>query len=262
MIDFHQKTVWITGASSGIGKALAIELSERGARLILSSRRKEELEKVRLQCKDPENTFVYTLDLEQNQNAQKWVDECWEQYGPIDLVVNNAGLGQLGNALDNSEALERKMFEVNFFGNILLSKAILPRMLERGQGQIMAISSIAGRFGQAKLAAYSAAKAALILYYESLDQELNGTGVKIQVVSPGFVSTGARMNSLKPDGTPVSNSDPSMLDGMEAKAFVRKLIKVMGKNRFHSYIGRKELLAIPLHMFAPNLFYRLLGNKK
>ncbi len=131
-------------------------------------------------------------------------------------------------------------------------------MLEAGKGQITVISSMAGKFGQANLAAYSASKAAVTLYYESLKEELYKTPVKIQVVSPGFIQTNVTINSLRPDGSKVEKNSPAQENGMPTDVFAKKLLKAMKSDKFHHYIGNKELLAIPLHTFVPGLLYRML----
>ena len=123
----------------------------------------------------------------------------------------------------------------------------------------MAIGSIAGKFGQRKLAAYSASKAALIVYFESLKEELKKTGIKVQVISPGFINTEVTLNSLDAQGNPLQRNSKAQENGMPADLFAQKLIGALESDRFHRYIGRKELLAVPLHALSPRLFYKLLG---
>lgn len=258
MSYFSGKTIWITGASSGIGKAVALALSQHDANLILSSRREERLEEVRKACKTPDKVKILVLDLENNKMAGSWVSQAWSFFNGIDLLINNGGIGQFGPSLETKDEVERKVFEINYFGSVALSKALLPRMLKAGKGQVMTISSIAGQFGQANLAAYSASKAALVLYYESLKEELYKTPIKIQVVSPGFIKTDVSINSLKPDGSKVAKNSPAQENGMPTEVFAQKLLKVLTKNKFHSYIGHKELLAVPLHAFMPSLLYKML----
>ncbi len=255
---FSEKTIWITGASSGIGEALAKELSKDGAKLILSARRENELVRVQQACAHPEKVKILPLDLEQHEQADDWVKKAWGLFGGIDGLVNNGGVGQFGDSLETDDHVERKLFEVNYFGNVALTKRLLPKMLEAQKGQIMAISSIAGKFGQAKLAAYSASKGALTLYYESLKEELYHTPVKIQVVSPGFIQTSVTLNSLKPDGSKMNKNSPAQENGMPARVFAKKLKKVMQGSKFHRYIGRKELLAVPIHTVWPSAFYKLI----
>ncbi len=258
MSYFKDKTIWLTGASSGIGEATAKALSSEGCKLIISARRESELQRVKNECAHPEMVTILALDLEKHQQAAQWVAQAWDIFGGIDVLFNNGGIGQLSAALDTQEQVERKIFEINYFGNIALSKALLPKMLKANKGQIVATASIAANFGQANLAAYSASKAALKLYYESLWQELKQTPLKIQVVSPGFIQTQVTLNSLTADGAALGKNSPAQEKGMPTSVFAKKLMKVMAGSKFHSYIGRKELLAVPLHALFPRLFYKLL----
>lgn len=258
MSFFNSKTIWITGASSGIGEALAKAFSKEGANLILSSRRSDELERVKKECDQPERIRILPLDLERNNEAPQWADEAWKSFGGIDILVNNGGIGQFGSVISTQQAVERKIFEINYFGTVALTKAILPLMQKQGSGQIMAVASIAGKFGQRNLAAYSASKAAVLLYFESLKEELHSSPIKIQVVSPGFINTNVTLNSLNSDGDALRKNSPAQENGMNTNTFARKFLKAAQGDRFHTYIGRKELLAVPLHGLFPGIFYNLL----
>ena len=262
MSHFHAQNIWITGASSGIGEALVKAFSEAGANLIISSRRIKELERVRNDSKHPENIKVFPLDLEQNHQAESWVKEAWSKYNGIDILINNGGIGQYGSVIDTKTEVERKIFEINYFGTVALTKAILPLMLDQGKGKVMAIASIAGKFGQRNLAAYSASKAAILLYFESLKEELTGTPVEVQVVSPGFINTRVTLNSLNSEGHALEKNSPAQENGMPATSFAKKFLKVAEGKRFHSFIGNKELMAVPFHSLAPGLFYKLLRRSK
>lgn len=258
MSYFTGKTIWVTGASSGIGEATAKALSAQGASVIISARRKEELQRVKTECAHPDKVELLPLDLLNNTEAQKWVSDAWQLFGGIDILINNGGIGQFGSVMETTEEVERKIFETNYFAHVAITKAILPKMMEAGKGHIMTIASIAGKFGQANLAAYSASKAAVILYYESLKEELHNTPIKVQVVSPGFIKTNVTINGLKPDGSKIMKNSPAQENGMPAETFAKKLLKTMKKDKFHSYIGNKELLAVPLHTFVPGLLYKML----
>lgn len=262
MSFFSSKTIWITGASSGIGEALVKEFSKAGANIIMSARRSHELERVKNTSSHPEKIAILTLDLENNQRAEEWVKEAWSVFNGVDILINNGGLGQFGSVLETKADVERKLFEVNYFGAVALTKAILPRMIEASHGKIVAIASIAGKFGQANLAAYSSSKAALILYFESLKEELHDSPIDIQVISPGFINTQVTINSLDASGKPLNKNSPAQENGMPAQKFALRLLKALQGRRFHSYIGQKELLAVPLHSLAPRLFYSLLRKSK
>lgn len=258
MSYFKGKTIWVTGASSGIGEATAKALSSKGCKLILSARRESELERVKKECANPNLVHILPLDLLNNKEAQQWVNAAWASFDGVDILINNGGIGQFGSVMETTEEVERKIFETNYFAHIAITKAILPKMQEAGNGQILTIASIAGKFGQANLAAYSASKAAIILYYESLKEELHKTPIKIQVVSPGFIKTDVTINSLRPDGAKIMKNSPAQENGMPTDVFAKKLLKALQKDKFHSYIGNKELLAVPLHTFAPGLLYKML----
>lgn len=258
-MSFYQgKTIWITGASSGIGEATAKLLSSNGAQLIISARRESELERVSSECAHPEKVQILPLDLEQHANAEKWVKQAWSFFDGVDILINNGGIGQFGASLETKNEVERKIFEINYFGNVALSKAIIPEMQKAGRGKVVSIGSIAGKFGQANLAAYSASKAAVILYYESLKEELVKSPVDVQVVSPGFIKTSVTLNSLNPSGEKLNKNSPAQENGMPADVFANKLLKAMKKKKFHTYIGGKELLAVPMHTFTPGLLYKML----
>ncbi len=260
MSDFKNQKIWITGASSGIGAALAFEFNKLGARVLISARRPEALQTVKNACKYPENVEVLVIDLEQIQMASEIVDRAFQLMGDIDVLVANAGIGQSANALDTKEEVEMRIFNINYHGHLAISKWVIKRMLEKGRGQVVAIGSIAGKFGQKKLAAYSASKAALIVYYESLAQELSNTPIKIQVVSPGFIQTNVTLNSLDANGNRLNKNSKAQENGMPTSVFAQKFIKAIKKKRFHQYVGGKELLAVPLHAVFPALFYKLLSK--
>jgi len=255
---FDGKIIWITGASSGIGEALTKTLSNYDTKIIISSRNIGELERVKSECNNPENIKILRLDLAENDKALSWVDDAWSLFGSVDILINNGGIGQASLSLETKNEVERKIFEVNYFGNVALSKALIPKMLKNGGGQIAVVGSIAGKFGQQNLAAYSASKAAVTLYYESLKEELHELPIKIQVVSPGFIKTNVTFNSLTADGSKLNKQSKAQENGMDVGTFAKKMLKFMSSNSFHKYIGKKELLAIPFHLLAPGLFYKLI----
>ena len=254
----NSKTVWITGASSGIGEATAKLFNAEGAYTILSSRNLDELKRVQSELKHPDKAWLLPLDLEQYEKADTWVSQAIKWRGGVDILISNAGLGQFSRSLETSNAIEKRIFDINYHGNVALSKALLPYFVEAKKGHIVVIGSIAGKFGQAKLATYSASKAAVILYYESLREELKNSGINIQVLSPGFINTSVTLNSLDKDGKPLNKNSPAQENGMPTDVFAKKLMKAMKSRRFHIYIGGKELLALPFHALLPRLFYSIL----
>ena len=223
MSSFHSKNIWITGASSGIGEALVKAFSSAGANLIISARRVSELERVKREAQHSDRIEVLPLNLEENHLAESWVSEAWSKFGGIDILINNGGIGQYGSVTDTKPDVERKIFEINFFAAVALTKAIIPLMIDQKKGRIMAIGSIAGKFGQKNLAAYSASKAAILLYYESLKEELVNTPLQVQVVSPGFINTKVTLNSLNAEGHALNKNSPAQENGMLPSAFAKKI---------------------------------------
>lgn len=260
----NSKVFWITGASSGIGEALSKHLNQLGHKVVLSSRREEELKRVQSECAYPHQCAVVPVDLEQHDQSTMWADSAWNAFGGIDVLIANGGIGQYGSVLENTWEVERKIIDINLLGTMSLIRSVLPRMKEKGSGRIIGIGSIAGKFGQRNLAAYSASKAGLNLWLESLREEVFDFGIVVQVVNPGFINTDVTLNSLRPDGTKINKNSKAQENGMSTKSFANKMMKVMRSHRFQHYIGRKELLAVPLHTFARGLLYSLLrrGYKK
>lgn len=249
---------WITGASSGIGEATALHLAKLGHRIILSARRPDELKRVMALCPNTDNIAIVPLDLAEHEKSNDWAQAAISAFGHVDVVICNGGLGQFGAVSENSWEVETKIIDVNLLGTMATVRGILPHMMERKSGRIVGIASIAGKFGQRNLAAYSASKAGVILYLESLREEVFNHGITVQVVSPGFIQTNVTINSLNARGESIGKNSKAQENGMPTHVFAAKLTKVMSSSKFHHYIGRRELLAIPLHTFVRGLLYKLL----
>src|SRR5690554_4473365 len=147
MADFSGKIVWVTGASSGIGEALAYELARRGAALVLSARREALLEQVRERCERPDQHMVMALDLTASETLSAATAKVLEQVGHVDILVNNGDISQRGTVAETSIEVDRRIMEVNYIGTIALTKAVLPSMLARRRGQVVVISSLMGKIG-------------------------------------------------------------------------------------------------------------------
>src|SRR4051812_8572191 len=190
MNAYKDKVIWITGASSGIGEALALEFAKREARLILSARREDELKRVGALTGLPElDLLLLPFDLSDTSNASGLTAQIINKFGRIDILVNNGGYSQRGTAMETPVAIDRQLMEVNYFSYVNLSKAVLPYMKRQKNGQIVVISSIAGKFGFYLRSSYSAAKHALHGFFESLRLETEQFGIKILMVCPGKVKT-------------------------------------------------------------------------
>ncbi|NJN50283.1 MAG: SDR family NAD(P)-dependent oxidoreductase, partial [Polaribacter sp.] len=160
-MNFTNKVIWITGASSGIGEALALELSKKDAQLILSSRKKSSLESVKIKCKNPQNIKIVELDLEDYNNLQPKAEEAIACFGTIDILINNGGLSQRAFAIDTKIEVDKKLMDINYLGTIALTKHLLPHFIQKKQGHIVVTTSIVGKIGTPLSSTYAATKHAL-----------------------------------------------------------------------------------------------------
>ena len=212
------RTAWVTGASSGIGRALAIELSRRGVRVAASARRADELSA--LAAAQPGVT-AFPLDVTDLAATKRTADEITARLGVIDLAIFNAGVGRTMGAHDYSAELAAKMMAVNYQGLANGIEAVLPAMLARRAGHIALMASIAGYRGLPNAAAYSPSKAAAISLAETLEPELDAAGINISVINPGFVATPMTDNAKHPLPYLISADETArrIVAGLDAKHF-------------------------------------------
>lgn len=259
-MTFENKVIWITGASSGIGEALAYEWSRLGAKLILSARRESELMRVKNACARADLCTVAVLDLSRQNDVETVADRMLQQFGAIDILVNNGGISQRSLVVETDMAVHRRIMEVNYFSGIILAKKLLPAMISRGDGHIVAVSSIVGLFGFPLRSAYSAAKHAMHGFYESVWAELHEHGVRVTVACPGRILTDVSLHALTGDGTPHGIMDHAQANGITAETCARKIIKAVRRNHREVYIGKKDLLMIYFKRYIPWLYYRLVSK--
>jgi len=258
--SFENKVIWITGASSGIGEALAYEWSKLGAQLILSARRSTELERVKAACAHSNRCTVVPLDLSRQEDIEAVADSMLQQFGAIDILVNNGGVSQRSLVIDTDISVDRRIMEIDYFSGVALTKKLLPAMLAKGSGHIIAISSIVGIFGFPLRSAYSAAKHAMHGFYETVWAELHTQGIRVTVVCPGRILTSVSVNALTGDGTAHGEMDHGQENGITAETCARKIIKAVSKNKKEVYIGKKDLLMIYFKRYIPWLYYLLVSK--
>ena len=257
---FEGKIIWITGASSGIGEALAYEWSKLGAHLILSARRESELELVKVACAYSERCTVVPLDLSRQEEIEATADRMLQQFGAVDILVNNGGISQRSWVIDTDISVDRRIMEVDYFSGVVLTKKLLPAMVAKGSGHIIAVSSIVGLFGFPLRSAYSAAKHAMHGFYETVWAELHTKGIRVTVVCPGRILTDVSVNALTKDGTPHGEMDHGQANGISSAACARKIIKAAYKNKKEVYIGKIDLLMIYFKRYIPWLYYFLVSK--
>jgi dehydrogenase/reductase SDR family protein 7B len=251
-MNFSNKTIWITGASSGIGKALAIELSNQNAKIILSSRRKEDLELVKNACKNPSEVKIVVLDLEGYTNLQPKVDEAMTTFGTIDILVNNGGISQRSFVKDTQIAVDKRIMDINYLGTIALSKAILPHFIKNKKGHFVVTTSIVGKIGTPLRSSYAASKHALHGFFDSLRAEHHQDNISVTLVCPGFVNTNVSKNALTGNGIPQQKMDAATANGIDPIYFAKLMAKAIKNKKEEVYIaGAKEKLAVYAKRFYP-----------
>lgn len=256
------KVVWITGASSGIGEALVYRYHKAGAKLIISSRNRDELFRVKGNCKNALHIHVLSLDLEQTTSLPEKAIEALKVYHKIDILINCGGVSQRSLALDTAQVTEEKIMRVNFWSTVALSKAILPAMITQGGGQIVCISSLAGKFGTRFRSAYAASKHALHGYFDSLRAEIAHHGIPITLVCPGFIKTNISHNALIADGGPQNKMDETIADGMHAETCAEQIFKAVAAKKEEVYIGGKEVKGVLFKRLFPLRFSRYMRTAK
>jgi len=256
------KIVWITGASSGIGEALVYEYFKAGNKLIISARNRDELFRVKANCQNSFSVHVLPFDLSDPETLPGKAEDALKIFGKIDLLINSGGVSQRGLALKTAIDTERKIMDTNFWGTVLLSKAVLPSMIENGGGQIVVVSSLVGKFGTKLRSAYSASKHALHGYFDSLRSEIFGQNIDITIVCPGFIKTNVSVNALTATGQHQGTMDDAQANGMPADVCAREIVKAVAAKKEEVYIGGKETKAIWLKRFFPGYFSKKIREAK
>jgi len=253
---FENRTVWITGASSGIGEALAGEFARRGAVVIISSHEKEELERVRKKLEPvSRNVYPVVFNLGITREVEEAARKVIEQFGRVDVLMNNGGISQRSLVLDTPLEIDRKIMEIDFFAGVILTKAVLPGMISNGFGHIGVTSSISGKFGFPLRSAYAAAKHALFGFYESLRAENSRNGIRVTLFSPGRVQTAISLHALEKDGRPHGKMDAGQAKGISPETCANRMVRAMTRNRKDVLVGSTELIMVYIHKYFRRLYY-------
>ncbi|BCX75064.1 SDR family NAD(P)-dependent oxidoreductase [Acinetobacter bereziniae] len=263
MESLDGKVVWITGASSGIGKALAAECALQGAQVILSARRLEELEKVRVSLLHPDHHLSVAMDITDEAQVRHAYEQVLDQKGRIDLLINNAGLSQRALIAETSMQTERAIMEIDYFSQVFLTKLVLPTFIAQKSGRIAYISSVAGLLGTQYRATYSAAKAAIHMWANSLRAEVAQDGVKVSVIFPGFVKTNVSFNALNGAGKPQAHQDEAIENGLEADDFAKQTVSALLNGQEYIVVGgAKEKLGVWVSRLSPTTLYKMIRKMK
>ncbi|MGM0524721.1 MAG: SDR family oxidoreductase [Pseudomonadota bacterium] len=262
MTAIKDKTIWLTGASSGIGLALAQQLADRGAQLILTSRRPAQLEELRQSLANPESHQVLALDLSNPEQAKADAENALAEQ-TIDVLINNAGISQRSKALETDLAVYRKLMEIDYFGVVALNQVALPQMVKRQQGHIVTVASVAGKVGSKLRSGYSGAKFAVLGYMDCLRAEMAEHNVQVTSILPGFVNTQIAINALQADGNQQGHNDPEIESGISASDCAKGIINAIEGNKAEAIIGKGlSALAPTLKRFFPALVRRISAKRE
>lgn len=255
---FQDKVIWITGASSGIGEGLALALAKQNARLILSARRVNELERVKQSCEtDPARIMLLPLDVAELDTLPARATEAQAFFGRIDILVNNAGLAMRGYVADTEMAVQQRVMQVNYFGTIGMTKAVLSYMRQQHSGQIVVVSSLSGKLAVPGRSAYCASKHALHGFFDALRGEVYADNIRVTIVCPGFVQSHIAENALKADGTPRGGkTDNEHRGGMSPAVSAKHIMYAIRTGKEEYDYGGREIFAVPARRFFPWLYAR------
>lgn len=263
MEKLTDKVIWITGASSGIGEALAYQLSKQDVKLIISARRTDQLERVRERCGGSKKVQIIPLDLADSNSMSEKVQQALNCFGHVDVLVNNGGISQRSLIKDTSLEVDRRVMEVNYFGTVALTKALLPSMIERQSGHIAVVTSAVGIITTRFRSGYAAAKHALHGFFDTLRIEHFDDNIDVTILLPGFIHTDVSKNALTGDGSPQNSTDETTAGGMTPDECALGIIKALERKTEEAYItGFKEKGAIYMKRWWPSLFSKMIRKAK
>ena len=258
--SFAGKVVWITGASSGIGKSLALAFHRAGAKLILSARRTEALEEVRRECGAGPDVRVLPLDLSDLDELPGRVETALGYFGHVDCMVHNAGVALRDTAIHTDLDVDQRIMATNFFGPVTITKLLLPSMLERGGGQFVVVGSLSGKYGGPLLSSYAASKHALHGFFESLRAEVHSDNIRITFVIPGFIRTPIATQALTGDGSTFGRTLDVHERGMDPDDCARRILRAAERGKRETLVGGLEVYSVAMHRFFPGTFETLIRN--
>ena len=261
-MNFHDHRVWITGASSGIGEAVALAFHAAGARLILSARREDELKRVQAGCGGEAHTRVLPLDVTSAEELPEKTRQALAMFGGLDILVLNAGITQRSRTRETDESVYRRLMEVNFFAPEAMARAVLPSMLAQKSGHIVVISSVAGRFGVPMRSGYSATKFALHGFFEALRAEEERNGIHVTLICPGYIRTEISLSALRGDGRRHAKMDSELAHGMPAEECARRILRAVARQKKEIVVAApREKALVYMKRFFPDLLARVIGAR-
>lgn len=240
---------------------MALAFVASGARVVLSSRRRDVLEHVRAESGRPDAVRIVTLDQTDLDGAVAAAHDAMSAFDGLDVVVLNGGISQRSLAMDTSVAVDEQLMRVNYLSNVAMIKEILPALVAQSSARIAVISSLVGVIGSPYRSGYAASKHALHGFFDSLRAELPER-VSVTIICPGFVKTDVSINALTGDGSPLGQMDQAQANGLPADRFAERALAAIAARKREVYIAGPERRAIWLQRFAPGILARMLRNAK
>ena len=256
---FQDKVIWITGSSSGIGEATAYRFAQESAKLILTALEEDILLKVKEKCLSLGAPAVEILpfDLSKTEELEGLATRAWDSFGRIDVFYNNAGISQRATTIETQMSVIRKVMDVDYYAPVILTKAVLPKMIAQGGGQLAVTTSIAGLFGFPLRCAYSSAKHALYGFFETVAAENYKDGIRVTILTPGRVQTNISVNSLEKDGRKHGKMDAGQAGGITPEKASRIIFSAIAKEKREQLVGSSELIMAHIKRFFPGLCAKL-----
>lgn len=262
---FKNQVVWITGASSGIGEALALKLASEGARLILSARNEERLEQVKSACDavpGSSENLVLAMDITDEASMAEHAQTAKQWGGSIDMLINNAGISQRSSCLTTDMSTYRTIFEVDVFGQIALTKAVLPIMIEQGSGHFVVTSSVSGKIGVPFRTGYCAAKHAVMGFFDALRTEVDHHNIKVTTITPGYIRTPISSNAIAGDGSAYGREDTEIQGGMDVNECAEVIVKGFKARKPEIGVGQGfEMNALWLKRYFPKFLMKMAAKQ-
>ena len=254
MNSLKDKIIWITGASSGIGEALAYKFSSEGAALILSSRRTDELERVKKGCANPGRVNILPLDLLDTASLKEKTALAVAAFGHIDLMVHNGGISQRSLAIDTSLDIHRRVMELDYFSYVELTNQLLPHFLDRKSGHFVVMSSVMGKLGTPMRSSYAAAKHALHGFFDCLRAEVAAGNIKVTLLTPGYIRTNISLNAITGDGSKLGVVGHNIDKGLSPEKAAEQILHAIKAGRYEAYIGKfgMEKIGLWMNRFFPS----------
>jgi len=262
------KVVLVTGASSGIGKELSRQLFQNGAKLILASRSENKLLELKEELMTMKSNLpvnmprLLPLDLEQVEKLAEKSKIAESLWGRVDILINCGGVSVRGGAVETQLSVHRKIMEINYFGALELTRNLVKAMIDRGDGLIVNISSVQGKIAIPHRSAYGASKHALQAFSDSLRTELNKTGVKVLVVSPGYVNTDISKNALTASGSSHNTMDNTTQNGYSVEYVAEQvIISILADDKEVILAPIHHRLVILLRSVVPSIYFFIMNNR-